>query len=310
MENDRVKEPKKKSWFFFLRLIFAVGLMGYLVFSVGLNSIWATFLNISLLWAVLAAVCNLTYFILGAFNIWLLLRVMQPIPFTEFARSYVYAFSINLFAPGQLGDASIALFLKKQGVPLRRSGLAYLIDKIITVFVLFCVAWYGAHLFLPEINPVWFIVMPLAGMSAIIFTIIIILKVPSDFKLTVKIKQWTISTLSELRSVQDKWHILILNTFLTIVKWFLMCFSYFCAFRALGQFIHWPVIGVIPVLSTLVGYIPVSVGGIGTVEYSAVYLFSIIGVAESIVLSTYLFLRSLQYVLAGVMMIFTHKNRN
>ena len=225
-------------------------LMVYLVFSVGLNSIWATFLQINLLWCVLAAICNFTFFILGAFNIWLLLRVMQPIPFTEFVRSYIYAFSINLFAPGQLFDASIVLLLKKQGIPLRRSGLAYLIDKIVTVFVLFCVAWYGAHLFLPEINPVLFIIMPFAGLSAIVFAIVIILNVPSDFKYVLKAKQWTISTLDELKSVRDKWHILILNTFLTIVKWFVMCLSYFCAFRAFGQFMSWPEIGVIPVLST------------------------------------------------------------
>ena len=295
---------------FFLRLAFAAGLMSYLVFSVGLNSIWVTFLNISLLWGVLAAICNLAFIILGAFNIWLLLRVMQPIPFAEFIRSYIYSFSINLFAPGQLGDASIALFLKKQGVPLRRSGLAYIIDKIITVFVLFCVAWYGAHLFLPEINPIWFIVMPFAGLSAIVLAIMIILKVPSDFKYFVKVKQWTISTLNELKSVRDKWHILVLNTFLTIVKWFVMCLSFYCAFRSFGQFMPWPAIGIIPVLSTLVGYIPISVGGIGTVEYSAVYLFSIMGVTESIVLSTYLFLRSLQYIQAGVMIIIARKNKN
>lgn len=284
--------------------------MGYLVFSVGLNSLWATFLKIDFVWGILAAICNLTFFVLGAFNIWLLLRVMQPIPFTEYARSYIYALSINLFAPGQLGDASIALFLKKQGIPLRRSGLAYLIDKIVTVFVLFCIAWYGAHIFLPEINPVWFIVMPFAGLSAIVFAIVIIQKVPSDFKYVLKAKQWTISTLDELKSVRDKWHILILNTFLTIVKWLVMCLSYYCAFRSFGQFIPWPEIGIIPVLSTLVGYIPVSVGGIGTVEYSAVSLFSIMGVAETIVLSTYLFLRSLQYIQTGVMMIFTHRNKN
>lgn len=284
--------------------------MGYLVISVGLNSLWATFLKINFLWGILAAICNLTFFVLGAFNIWLLLRVMQPIPFTEYARSYIYALSINLFAPGQLGDASIALFLKKQGIPLRRSGLAYLIDKIVTVFVLFCIAWYGAHIFLPEINPVWFIVMPFAGLSAIVFAIVIIQKVPSDFKYVLKAKQWTISTLDELKSVRDKWHILILNTFLTIVKWLVMCLSYYCAFRSFGQFIPWPEIGIIPVLSTLVGYIPVSVGGIGTVEYSAVSLFSIMGVAETIVLSTYLFLRSLQYIQTGVMMIFTHRNKN
>ncbi|MCD4775412.1 MAG: flippase-like domain-containing protein [Candidatus Aegiribacteria sp.] len=284
--------------------------MGYLVISVGLNSLWATFLKINFLWGILAAICNLTFFVLGAFNIWLLLRVMQPIPFTEYARSYIYALSINLFAPGQLGDASIALFLKKQGIPLRRSGLAYLIDKIVTVFVLFCIAWYGAHIFLPEINPVWFIVMPFAGLSAIVFAIVIIQKVPSDFKYVLKAKQWTISTLDELKSVRDKWHILILNTFLTIVKWLVMCLSYYCAFRSFGQFIPWPEIGIIPVLSTLVGYIPVSVGGIGTVEYSAVSLFSIMGVAETIVLSTYLFLRSLQYMQTGVMMIFTHRNKN
>ena len=305
-----MQTKNRNTLFYILRLSLAAGMIVYLIYTVGITALIGTFTRINLYWCILTIFANLAFFFLGAFNIWLLLRVMQPIPFTEFARSYVYAFSINLFAPGQLGDASIALFLKKQGIPLRKSGLAYLIDKIVTVFVLFCIVWYGAHIFLPEINPVWFIAMPFAGLSAIVLAIVIILKVPSDFKYVLKAKQWTISTLDELKSVRDKWHILILNTFLTIVKWLVMCLSYFCAFRSFGQFMPWPEIGIIPVLSTLVGYIPVSVGGIGTVEYSAVYLFSIMGVAESIVLSTYLFLRSLQYIQTGVMMIFTHKNRN
>lgn len=305
-----MQTKNRNTLFYILRLSLAVGMIVYLIYTVGITALIGTFARINLYWCVLTISANLVFFFLGAFNIWLLLRVMQPIPFTEFARSYIYAFSINLFAPGQLGDASIALFLKKQGIPLRKSGLAYLIDKVITVFVLFCVAWYGAHLFLPEINPIWFIVMPFAGLSAIASVIVIIQKVPSDFKYILKMKQWTVSTLSELKSVRYQWRILILNTFLTVVKWLVMCLSFFCAFRSFGQFISWPAIGVIPVLSTLVGYIPVSVGGIGTVEYSAIYFFSIMGVAETIVLSTYLFLRSLQYIQTGVLMICTHRNRN
>ncbi len=56
-------------------------------------------------------------------------------------------------------------------------------------------------------------------------------------------------------------------------------------------------------MSTLIGYIPISVGGIGTVEWSAVYLFSQEGLSKAIVLATYLVLRAIQYLLAGISVI-------
>ncbi len=98
------------------------------------------------------------------------------------------------------------------------------------------------------------------------------------------------------------------NVLLTGLKWLVLCATYYLAFLAFGTSIHWPDIGVIPVMSTLVGYIPVSVAGIGTVEVSAVMLFKMLGIAESVVISAYLFLRSLQYLLALGLMGFLRDN--
>jgi uncharacterized membrane protein YbhN (UPF0104 family) len=54
----------------------------------------------------------------------------------------------------------------------------------------------------------------------------------------------------------------------------------------------------IPVASSLVGYIPVTVGGIGTTEWTAVALFERAGVEAEVVVGVYLFLRVLLLLLA------------
>ncbi len=59
-------------------------------------------------------------------------------------------------------------------------------------------------------------------------------------------------------------------------------------------------VGVVPIMSTFVGYLPISVGGVGTVELSAVYLFSLIGVSKAAVLATYVIQRTTQYFLAVI----------
>jgi uncharacterized protein (TIRG00374 family) len=82
------------------------------------------------------------------------------------------------------------------------------------------------------------------------------------------------------------------NISLTILKWGLMALAYWCAFRAFGVEIGALAAGTIPFMSSLVGYIPVTVGGAGTTEWTAVALFAKVGVEGASVVSVYLLARA------------------
>ncbi len=68
--------------------------------------------------------------------------------------------------------------------------------------------------------------------------------------------------------------------------------AYWCAFRAFGAEIGVLAAGTIPFMSSLVGYIPVTVGGAGTIEWTAVALFAKVGVEGASVVSVYLLARA------------------
>jgi len=287
----------KKTWLFYLRIAIAVALAVSLFYIFDFSTILKLFKKIDYAWAATTLSANILLFFTGSLSVWILLSVVSGIPFYKFIRHYSYAFTVGLFVPGQVGDASISLFLKKEGVPLTYGGLAYVLDKSISFLVFFIVASIGAGIFFPQINRGWFLFLPvicgllLWGLYTLIF------KFRYRYALLEKIYQVLLKLINALREYGNKWRIILLIIGFSIFKWLLVSFSYSTAFLAFGKVVPRPDIAVIPILSTFVGYIPVSVGGIGTVEYSAVYLFSLVEVESSIVVSVYIFMRLIQYLI-------------
>jgi len=219
-------------------------------------------------------------------------------------RAYTFSWITNLLAPMQLGDATLSLFLKRQGMSFRHSGISYLTDKAVTVAVLSWVGWYGATILLPDSDTTWIILLPFLLLLLCPISFILIRRLPGSHRLMAVFEAHREKIIEDIWILFSKKHILTVNLLLTLVKWLLMSCCYFFAFLAHGQYVSWPEIAVIPVLSTLAGYLPVSIGGVGTVEFTAIYFFSKMGVDKSIVLSVYLFLRLAQYVLAAMIMLF------
>jgi uncharacterized membrane protein YbhN (UPF0104 family) len=290
-------------WSLFLRLGVAILLSAVLLRSIGIVSLINTFANVKPIWGIFTLGCLVSLFFLGAFNVWLLLRTLQSIRFRAFLSAYSYGWALGLVIPGQLGDATLPLFLKRRGIPLQCSGISYLLDKAITLAVLCLVAWYGASLLLPGLERHWFLLFPFLGLLAVTIALALLKYFPARFSVVANLQHWFYKLLHEASVFRSKWYVLILNLLLTMAKCLLLSICYYVAFLSFNENVGWPKICIIPVLSTLVGYIPVSVGGIGTVEFAAVHLFSNEGVEPSIVLSVYLFLRLLQYVLCACMLI-------
>ena len=302
MTSSDASLTRRKSWLFVARLGVAVVLMAVLILSTGVDAIVEVFRASQPSMVVAVGVGLMVLVLLGAFNVWLVLSTLHRLSFFMFLREYVYAWAASLVTPGQAGDASIVLFLKKHNVPMRITGVSYLVDKMMTLAIFALVAWYGCLRYIPQFKRLWLLLFAAAFIGVPAFMIAIrALPVKAPWLLTLKGR--IDESLKDLSRLGSNWPILMGNCALTIVKWLVVSGVFYLAFYSVNMTVNWPDFGVIPILATLVGYIPISIAGIGTVEVSATYLFALVDIGASAVVSVYLLLRSLQYLIAGGLMV-------
>ncbi|MBF0226855.1 MAG: flippase-like domain-containing protein [Desulfobacterales bacterium] len=298
----------KKKWIFLLRLGLALFLITFLISSIGIEKIIETIFKVNPLYGCLTFFCIIILFIISAFNVWILLRALNKIEFKAFLKVYAYSWSASLITPGQLGDASLIIFLKRYGIPLRRTSIAYMIDKLITLLIFLFIASYGSLFIFPELKQLWKNVFAILFLGIVVTLILIkIFKNTSYILSSFRKKLYDI--FSEILIYKNNWYVIVINVSMTIIRWLTVTLCYYTSFMAFGKHVQWPDIAIIPIMSSIIGYIPVSVAGIGTVELTAIYLFSSRGIQNSVVLSCYLFLRFLQYALAAFLIIFSGSMR-
>jgi uncharacterized protein (TIRG00374 family) len=286
-----------------IRILVSGSLVFVLFFFVGWGQFFQSLRELNFSLGLATTICLTGLFALGGLNPWLLLRALHPVPFCRFMVAFIHGYAVGLILPGQLGDASLTLFLQKSGVPIHKSGSAYLIDKVTTLSLFLLVAGYGLHLLSIDIRVKW--ILTFLSIFALLSVLVyfILWRTPSKSKLAGLVNNGLGAVIEAMRVFADRWHLLLMNFGVTLLKWLLMSLCYSLAFRSFGVTVDWPFAAIIPVLSTLSGYIPVSAGGIGVVEWSAVYWFSLIGIEKQDVLCVYVFLRAMQYLIAGFLLL-------
>ena len=288
---------KNKSHFFFIRLGIGLLILSVLIYTIGIQELVSTFGKINPVYAFYVLLCLLLLFLIGSINIWLLLNIFYSIAFTKFLNIYSYSWIASLLTPGQVGDASLIFLLKKKfNIAIQHTSIIYLTDKMITLVFFLFIGFYGVTAIIPNLHDLSksFFGSFLIIIIACSILLIVVKRSNKEFQKKYKTES--------IRKIVLKWKILLLNFLITVFKWLVVCASFYLSFLAFGVKVSWPEIGIIPVISTLVGYIPISIAGIGTVEITAGYLFLQVGIDTPAVLSAYLLLRCLQYLLAIVLL--------
>lgn len=270
----------------------------------GLATLGSTYREIVWIWCLAGALAALLHIVLSGVNIWILLRAANSsLPFFQFIELYIYSYCFSLILPGQTGDLTISLFLRKHGVPLKISTACYFADKLITLVFMLLVGAYGFTVLIPD-APAWLIFTGgICAIGAGLFVLQVIARLKNLLGPLKRIQEMVLAFNQTLSVLGKAYRSLALNVIVTIVNWGLVGFSYFLVFKALNTEVAWPMVGVIPIMSTFVGYLPISIGGVGTVEYSAIYLFGLIGAPQAVVLATYLLQRAIQFALVGVLLL-------
>jgi uncharacterized membrane protein YbhN (UPF0104 family) len=303
-QSDQKKvfsSSKRPSWW---RWLLAFVLFTALIYSAGPETLMDLFFKIQPAWALTAVVLSYSMYLIGSLNVWILLRSLDPFPLGRFVRIYMTSWAVGLLLPGQLGDASQVVFLKRQGVQMARSGAAYALDKGLSLFLFIIIAAVGATHYLISISGVLWALIPVSILTVVGISLAVRLWKKPESGILARIHEGLSSFFHHLWSFRNRWPIVLENFTITVIRWVLQTLCFWAAFRAFGAPISLFAAATIPVISTLVGYIPISVAGIGTVELSAVLLFEMEGIAKAQVLAAYLMLRLALYLLAGLCLLF------
>lgn len=300
-QNSDSSASKRPSWW---RWLLAFALFAALIYSAGPDTLVELFKTIHPVWAVTAVVLAYTMYLIGSLNVWILLRSLTPFPLGQFVRIYMNSWAVGLLLPGQLGDASQVVFLKRQGVQMARSGAAYALDKGLSLLFFIIIAAVGATHYLISIAGLLWVLIPASLSAAVFITLVVRFWKKPGSGILARIHDGLSSFLHHFWSFRNRWPLVLLNLTITVIRWILQTLCFWAAFRAFGAPVDFFAAATIPVISTLVGYIPVSVAGIGIVELSAVLLFEMEGIAKAQVLASYLMLRLVLYLLAGLCLLF------
>jgi uncharacterized membrane protein YbhN (UPF0104 family) len=269
----------------------------------GIGPVIEVFSHINPWLAVATGLCPFVSFFLTSFNVWLLLKTIKPIPYGLFLRNYANSFALSLFIPGQLGDASLTLFLRKHDIPLAHSSLAYMVDKSTSVSSVFLIVWLGTYFILPSLNSFWFLLIPVFGILAIFVVLAAIFYLPFKFPLLERLRNMIREITGLIKEFRSKWYLLFVNFGITLVNLSVVGLSYYLAFLSFNVPSNYFEVTTLSFASSVIGYIPVSLAGIGIVEYTAINLFGLILIEKQFVLSVYVLQRLFQYFLSGSMLL-------
>lgn len=271
-----------------------------LVAVAGPHRLAAVLTIVSPSWFGLVFVGAVLWLLLGASNVWLLLRRLEMVPFAPFLRSYLESWLLSLLLPGQLGDASQVLLLKRAGVPVDKSGAAYILDKAISLLWLGAVSTVGIVLYARFPARTWVLSIVLGGLLAVIVGWGVARGVPHSKGWAARVRSVWTSIVAQILGFRRYPGSIAVNFGLTVLKWVVNTALYVAAFRAVSIAIALGSAATIPFMSSLVGYVPVTVAGAGTMELTAIVLFGRQGIAAATVLSVYLLLRMTMVIAAVV----------
>jgi glycosyltransferase 2 family protein len=238
---------------------------------------------------------------LGGLNIQLMLMAFEnKLPYLTTLKHFLRSWAFGLFLPSKLGEFSLIVFLKKEGIEYSKGLLISLADKLITLFVLFCLSFVGlARL------------IGLANASLIVLGLLAFIALAGGVLLTPfgksLIKRLAFKWLDELLTgfmknlaflMRQGKRYLFLNTLVTFAKWLLVVIMVQLLLLGLGIRADFPTIMIAVTLGILVSLIPISISGLGVTENVAVEAFVFYGVPGIAAGSAMLLLTVIRYIQA------------
>ena len=286
-----------------MKLIFGLVIITILFTNIGIYDILGRLASINLLYLPAIVAIYVVVFIIGAFNINLLLIPIKHMRFWDIFRYYCLSWSIGLVVPGKIGEFSLVYFLRKnEDIPIGKSAAVSLMDKFITIIIMLLIASFGLFIFFDQGTATKVFLASLAfllGAAVLVFTDLgrNLIK-----RFILRNHSGIFKGFSELMNLYFRTHqdIIYLNLFLTFAKYLFTSLSGYLLFLSFGIQVSFLYILVIVTTANLLSLIPITIDGLGIRESVAVFLYSKIGVMPAVVGGFYLLSLIIKYLYALV----------
>jgi len=297
----------KKNVKVWARILITVVILVALLLKVGIKEIIVQLKSINPWFLIPLVIFNILTIVFTAVGIFLFVRKLKRgITFKNVFKHYLTVWSLNLFIPGRLGDASMIFLLKKEGIRMGKTTAVMLLDNVITIMVIGLFSLIGVYTF-----------YGLRGSLVAVF-LLVVLAVVVRFVLQKrqrtfirrlvlrdKARYFTGFSKSMHQLVKKNKAVVVANVFITVMKTLCAYVSYYVGFRVVSFEVGYlDVLKVMPI-SRLVSFVPITINGAGIKEGLAVYLFGLLGVAGSIVLAAILVMTVVTYLTGVAIMVTT-----
>ncbi len=257
------------------------------------------------LWACVYLVAQ----ILGTFKIYLLFRPVARIPYATLLRYDIVATAIGYFTPGQVGGPiTLAFFLRENDLRISKSASVLILDKVVTLAVTIVLGgigvWYVLHLAGGATNQdLYFRGGGALATTGLLFGGLFSVQAKRlGGRLATSIKTFFI----DVSVYRKHWTYLLANAAIALVLQANAALTWVVSLRAIGRIV--PYLGMFltaPALA-VIGYVPVSIAGLGTQELGAIALWKPLGLTSADALSAYIFARTLMYLVAiGTLIVYS-----
>jgi uncharacterized membrane protein YbhN (UPF0104 family) len=303
MESGTIStEPRKKRSWLFLQIGGGILAFAILFWKLPLDKSWLA-VREARGWPLFIGGISLfgVYLWTWINHVYLVGILKKPQPRFWFFRVMLLSQVLGMFAPGKIGDLSIAWFLRKRGMAYGEGLAIGLYYKLVALAVTF---WLGMLIFLKSTN--WAAIF--LFILALPIGLVIISKVMAEWIIPHLPRLMPHSKLAEeTQTFSSAWRILsvfksnLLNLLMALLKALNMTLAPWFVLRALGHPLDFSITLALVSLTRLAAMIPISPAGLGVRELSGAIVFSqLAGVPWAVAASMMIISTVMQYASAAV----------
>ena len=248
----------------------------------------------------LATLLSLVSTVLGACNSYLFVSINHPVGMRAWLGYFWLGWAVGLVLPGQVGDVGLMSWLmKRRGMRWTHSLGRLFLDKLVSLAVMASLALWGLLDVLGRLE-----LAQQSFFTGLFCLVLGVVMLALSFRLPLvrRVVEHALNVLREAAGVARRHPLrLLLNIVLTLLKVVILCLSFWYVFKAVGlDTLPFTLLLRLMAVGSVVAYLPLSMNGVGTVEFTALALFSLYGYEPAGVLAAYLVARAMTLALAWI----------
>lgn len=258
------------------KILLTMAFLGYVVSLISFSEMERSLSQINLWYLIYLMFLFLLFILIGAFNTYVIILSIRAMPFSHVLKIFTIGVSVGMFTPAYVGEfGSVTFLLKEKGLTLSEGLSVPSIDKFITIIVASFLCLMGLWIYFPGTGIFVYIGLCFVLISSLAILLIRPLRRYIKAEVIEPFFPWSLRFLHAFVSFfLNHRYLVLLNLLGTFFRAFLGAFMIWLGLYALGVQRGVLDVAFISFVARMVGYIPVTINGLGLLEGAAISAFA------------------------------------